>query len=165
MIESVYIGLGSNVASNMGNSQETLKHAVERLTQHQNIRLKAMSSLYRSQPMGPKDQPDFINAVCHINTSLEPEALLDVCQDIETHFGRTRKGERWGPRSLDLDILLYGSQRVQTERLTIPHVGIEQREFVLVPLFELAPQLVMPDGNPIAKWVASCSLDGLSRIR
>lgn len=165
MIESVYIGLGGNLASNIGNSQDTLKQAAEHLGQQQDIQLEALSSLYRSQPMGPKDQPDYINAVCHISTSLAPEALLDVCQSIESHFGRERKGERWGPRTLDLDILLFGSQSIKTNRLTIPHVGMNQREFVLVPLFELAPQLVMPDGIPIAKWVAGCSLDGLSRIR
>ena len=161
MFETAYIGLGSN----LGNSQETIISACKALAQNKHIKLLSTSSLYFSSPMGPKDQPDFVNAVCNISTTLSPNALLEVCQSIEHGFGRERKAERWGPRTLDLDILLYGSQTITTEQLTIPHAGMAQREFVLVPLFEIASDLIMPDGHPIAKWVANCSLEGLSRIR
>nr|WP_242698862.1 2-amino-4-hydroxy-6-hydroxymethyldihydropteridine diphosphokinase [Alteromonas sp. 5E99-2] len=161
MIEPVYIGLGSN----LGDSENTISDAVNALSESADITINAVSSLYKSAPMGPKNQPDYFNAVCEISTSLDPIELLDLCQNIESTHGRERKGERWGPRTLDLDILLYSTNTINEERLTIPHAGIAQREFVLVPLFELAPTLIMPDGRPIAKWVADCSLDGLSRLR
>jgi 2-amino-4-hydroxy-6-hydroxymethyldihydropteridine diphosphokinase len=161
MFEPVFIGLGSN----LGDSEANIQSAVNALAENESIHIVAVSSLYKSAPMGPQDQPEYINAVCQIKTTLAPIDLLDCCQDIEKNHGRTREGERWGPRTLDLDILLYSNEKIDQERLTVPHIGIAQREFVLVPLFELAPTLIMPDGHPIAKWVASCTLDGLSRLR
>jgi len=162
MYEQVFLGLGSN----LGNSSGVLQDAVDTLTTDDKTHLVALSSFYQSAPMGPQDQPDYINAVCQISTSHSPESLLALCQDIENQFGRERNpDERWGPRTLDIDILLFGEEKVNTPELTIPHVGMAEREFVLVPLFELVPNLIMPNGQPLAKWVSLCSLDGLRRLR
>ncbi len=159
--EHVYIGVGSN----LGNSTNTVKNAFNAIGNIEDTRVLKASSLYCSKPMGPQDQPDYINAVCLIETSLKPHGLLKQLQRIELEEGRERKGERWGPRTLDLDILLYGNETIDTADLTIPHSGMAAREFVMVPLFEIAPDLVMQDGKPIAQWVANCSLDGLRRLR
>ncbi|MBU3023904.1 2-amino-4-hydroxy-6-hydroxymethyldihydropteridine diphosphokinase [Aestuariibacter sp. A3R04] len=158
--EHVYIGLGSN----QGDSEEVLSQAMADIDVLENSRLLARSSLYVSSPMGPQDQPNFVNAVCLAETSLPPAELLCALQDIEQAHGRVRKADRWGPRTLDLDILLYGNQHIDTPDLTIPHYGMADREFVLVPLFEIAPSMIMPDGKPLALWVAKCNLDGLKRL-
>ncbi|QJR81436.1 2-amino-4-hydroxy-6-hydroxymethyldihydropteridine diphosphokinase [Alteromonas pelagimontana] len=159
--EHVYIGLGSN----LGQSTDLLNSAVDAIGNLADTRVLKKSSLYISAPMGPQDQPDFINSVCLIETALSPHPLLAQLQQIENSYGRERKGKRWGPRTLDLDVLLYGNQEVNTDDLTIPHYGMAEREFVLVPLFEIAPNMIMPDGNPLSQWVAKCSLEGLKRIR
>jgi 2-amino-4-hydroxy-6-hydroxymethyldihydropteridine diphosphokinase len=158
--ETVYIGLGSN----LGKSQAQLLSALMAIREIADTQVTKVSSFYRSSPMGPKDQPDYLNAVAQISTGLAPQALLTALQKIENQHGRERKGERWGPRTLDLDILLFGKQKIQTDTLTIPHIGIANREFVLVPLFEIVPNLIMPDGNPLSMWVAQCSLEGLKRL-
>lgn len=159
--EHVYIGVGSN----LGDSHDTVRQAFDALNELPYTRLLTSSSLYSSKPMGPQNQPDYVNAVSLIETGLEPEELLTLLQDIELNFGRERKGERWGARTLDLDILMFGSKQISSERLTVPHVGMAQREFVLVPLFEIAQTMVMPDGKPISQWVAKCCLNGLKRLR
>lgn len=159
--EHVYIGIGSN----LGNSESHANNAFEAIGSLEDTRVLKKSSLYASKPMGPQDQPDYINAVCLIETTLKPHSLLKQLQRIELECGRERKGDRWGPRTLDLDILLYGSQQIDTADLIIPHYGMAEREFVMVPLFEIAPTMVMKDGKPIANWVANCSLDGLRRLR
>lgn len=156
----VYIGLGSNLIR----PKEQLQQALKTLESHTQIVLVASSHFYSSSPMGPSDQPDYVNAVCKIKTSLQPQALLATLQKIEEQQGRKREGERWGPRTLDLDILLYNDLTLDTEKLTLPHPGMKQREFVLVPLFEISPDLIMQDGRSIAAWVAQCNLDGLFRI-
>ncbi|WP_421132678.1 2-amino-4-hydroxy-6-hydroxymethyldihydropteridine diphosphokinase [Alteromonas sp. A079] len=158
--EHVYIGIGSN----LGESQQQISLACEAMSALPNTRLLNTSSLYCSKPMGPQNQPDYINAVCLIETGLTPHELLTALQQIEQDNGRTRDGERWGARTLDLDILLYGSETIDTTDLTVPHCGMPEREFVLVPLFEIAPMMIMPDGKPISHWVANCSLDGLKRL-
>lgn len=112
--------------------------------------------------MGPQDQPDYINAVAKIHTELSPLALLDCTQAIEQNQGRERKEERWGPRSLDLDIVLYGNEVIDSERLTIPHYGMKVREFVLYPLFEIAPQLQLPDGTELLALLQQVSRNGLT---
>lgn len=154
-----YIGLGSNLSS----PSEQLDNALLELHKHANIDVIVCSHLYGSSPMGPQDQPDYTNAVCKLSTTLSPLDLLDVTQQIELNQGRKRNGERWGPRTLDLDILLFSDMQVQNERLTIPHYGMATREFVLVPLFEIEPDLIMPDQRLLSAWVAECSLIGLSR--
>jgi 2-amino-4-hydroxy-6-hydroxymethyldihydropteridine diphosphokinase len=158
--EHVYIGIGSN----LGESQQQINVACKAMSTLADTRVLNVSSLYCSKPMGPQNQPDYINAVCLIETELSPHALLAALQQIEKDNGRTRDGERWGARTLDLDILLYGSETIDTSDLIVPHCGMSEREFVLVPLFEIAPMMIMPDGKPISHWVANCSLDGLKRL-
>ncbi len=142
----VYVSIGSNLEFPMTQARQ----AVEALKQLPDSQLLECSSLYASSPMGPQDQPDYVNAVVLLETSLEPLTLLDHTQAIELNQGRQRKEERWGARTLDLDILLYDQQAINSERLTIPHYGMKQREFVLYPLFEIAPDLILPDGDKIS---------------
>ncbi|WP_333606592.1 2-amino-4-hydroxy-6-hydroxymethyldihydropteridine diphosphokinase [Arsukibacterium sp.] len=159
--ERVYIGLGANQAEPVAQLQRALS-ALAQLPQSQLI---AVSSLYHSKPMGPQDQPDYINAVAELDTELTAEALLDHLQQIEQQQGRQRKAERWGPRTLDLDILLFGQQQINSSRLTVPHYGLRQREFVLYPLSELAPQLVLPDGTPLTALLPLVPLNGLQPLQ
>lgn len=98
-------------------------------------------------PLGPQDQPDYLNAAVALKTTLAPEELLNHTQRIELQQGRVRKAERWGPRTLDLDIMLFGNEVINTERLTVPHYDMKNRGFMLWPLFEIAPELVFPDGT------------------
>lgn len=128
-----YISLGSN----LGDSQEILKEAIEKLQSLGQVRL---SKLYQSPPMGPQDQPNYFNAVAELVTELEPLALLDELQRFENESGRVRL-RRWGERTLDLDLLLYGQENIQNERLTVPHVGILERDFVVIPLLDLDPTI------------------------
>ena len=114
--------------------------------------------------MGPQDQPDYVNAVAALDTTLEAEALLDALQQIEQLHGRQRKAERWGPRTLDLDILLYNNTVINSPRLTVPHYGMRQREFVLYPLYEIAPQLQLPDGTVLSSLLAQVPLNGLQKL-
>ena len=154
-----YIGLGSN----LDNPESQLKTAIEALTGLPQTRLQARSSLYRSAPMGPQHQPDYVNAVVQLRTGLEPEALLDQLQGIEREQGRVR-AQHWGPRTLDLDILLYGEDVVATERLKIPHPGIAERSFVLYPLAEINGQLEIPGLGGVGSLMEQCPDAGLSRL-
>ena len=154
-----YIGLGSN----LDNPESQVKTAIEALAGLSQIRLQDRSSLYRSAPMGPQDQPDYVNAVVKLSTGLEPEALLDKLQGIERAQGRVRT-QRWGPRTLDLDILLYGQCVVATERLKIPHPGIAARSFVLYPLAEINGQLEIPGLGRVQSLLEQCPDAGLSRL-
>ncbi|GGF86197.1 2-amino-4-hydroxy-6-hydroxymethyldihydropteridine diphosphokinase [Alteromonas lipolytica] len=155
-----YIGLGSN----LGDSVSQLVSALCAISELADTQVLKASSFYQSKPMGPQDQPVYVNAVARISTALAPHELLAALQKIEHYHGRVREGERWGPRTLDLDILLYGDESVKTPDLTIPHIGMAEREFVLVPLFEIASEMIMPDGSPLALWVSRCSLEGLRRL-
>lgn len=128
----VFIGLGSNLDEPL----VQLQSAVEQLNKTESVDSVKVSHFYRSDPMGPQDQPDFINAVVEFNTTLEAEELLDQLQNIENNQGRVRS-QHWGPRTLDLDILLYGDEVINTERLIVPHYGISKRNFVLYPLNDL----------------------------
>lgn len=148
----VYIALGSNQAMPL----QQVKTALEALEHLPRTRLVACSPFYCTKPLGPQDQPDFLNAVVALDTSLPPEQLLDHTQAIERNQGRVRKEQRWGPRTLDLDIMLYGSQVITTDRLTVPHYGLKEREFMLYPLADIAPDLIFPDGEALSerlKWV------------
>jgi 2-amino-4-hydroxy-6-hydroxymethyldihydropteridine diphosphokinase len=156
----VFIGLGSNLAQPF----EQLSAAFKSLAAIPCTQLKSHSSLYASRPMGPQDQPDFVNAVALISTELAPEVLLKQTQFIENRQGRVKKAQRWGPRTLDLDILLYGQQHVISGTLTIPHYGMKQREFVLYPLFEIAPDLVFPCGALLSEMVKACPINGLQKL-
>ncbi|MBA6293574.1 2-amino-4-hydroxy-6-hydroxymethyldihydropteridine diphosphokinase [Colwellia sp. MB3u-70] len=152
-----YIGLGSNLAD----PQAQISSALDKLAQLENCQVSQVSSLYFSRPMGPQDQPDYMNAVVAIETSLSAMALLDQLQHIEQTAGRVRKDNRWGARVLDLDILLFALQVISTERLTIPHYGLKQREFVLLPLAEIAPDLILPDGDNIQELADQINKNGL----
>lgn len=153
----VYLGLGSNLAEPV----RQISVALEALDKLLESSVVCCSSLYRSQPMGPQDQPDYVNAVVLIQTDLAPLALLSAVQQIELQHGRQRKAERWGPRTLDIDILLYGDEQIDSQQLVVPHYGMKKREFVLYPLFEIAPQLQLPDGSTLAELVQQCPLNGL----
>ncbi|MGE8361091.1 2-amino-4-hydroxy-6-hydroxymethyldihydropteridine diphosphokinase [Pseudomonas sp.] len=161
MMERVYIGLGSNLAEPLGQLQAALA-ALAALPQ---TRLAATSSFYASDPLGPADQPRYVNAVAALDTTLEPLALLDALQGIEQNQGRVRKAERWGPRTLDLDILLFGERLLDEPRLQVPHYHMHARAFVLYPLAELAPDLQLPDGRLLSALLAQCPFEGLERLQ
>jgi len=137
-----YIGLGSN----LDNPVEQIKQAINELSVLGSSTLLAQSGLYQSSPMGPQDQPDFINAVVKLETRFSAPELLTQLQAIEQQHGRVRD-QHWGPRSLDLDLLLFGEEVINTENLQVPHPGIPERGFVLYPLYEIAPDLEIPTGE------------------
>lgn len=144
MQEGVYIGLGSN----LNQPTQQILTALKRLRESSELQIDAVSSLYRTPPMGPKDQPDYINAVVQLSTSLSPMQLLDFLQKKENEQARTRDTGRWGPRTLDLDLLVYGEQLINSPELIIPHIGIANRAFVLYPLQEISDRLHVPNlGN------------------
>lgn len=155
-----YIGIGSNQAQPIAQA----KQAITALNNITGTRLISCSSLYCSAPMGPQDQPDYINAVAKLETTLSAIELLDALQDIEQSQGRVRKENRWGPRTLDLDIILYADQTINSERLIIPHYGMQDREFVLYPLFEIAPELQLPNGTSLSEILKGCDKNGLTTI-
>lgn len=152
-----YIGIGAN----LGDAKTTVKQAIQQLGLIPQTKLVKASSLYISKPMGPADQNDYVNAVAAINTTLAPLDLLDATQAIELNYGRERKDERWGPRTLDLDILLFGNEQINQSRLVVPHYGMTEREFVLYPLYELTPQLCLPDGTTLASLIENIPLNGM----
>ncbi|WP_205895826.1 2-amino-4-hydroxy-6-hydroxymethyldihydropteridine diphosphokinase [Pseudomonas leptonychotis] len=156
----VYIGLGSNLATPL----EQLHSAFAALAALAHTTLVAQSSFYASDPLGPADQPRYVNAVAALDTTLSPLTLLDALQAIELEQGRTRKAERWGPRTLDLDILLFGNQQLDTPRLTVPHYHMHARAFVLYPLAEIAPTLRLPDGRALSELLDSCPFVGLEQL-
>nr|WP_299038925.1 2-amino-4-hydroxy-6-hydroxymethyldihydropteridine diphosphokinase [uncultured Psychrobacter sp.] len=157
-----YLGLGSNLANELGSPIEHLQQALLSLEEHQDIRELRVSSYYASAPMGPQDQPDFINAVVEIKTTLAPLALLALCQQLEKQAQRERV-RRWGERSLDVDILLYGQQQIDEPALIVPHAGLHERNFMLVPLRELAPDLMIK-GQLLSAHPLSADWSGLKLI-
>ena len=151
----VYIAIGSNLASPL----EQVNAAVAALAAIPDSRVIATSSFYRTPPLGPQDQPDYLNAAVALETALQAEALLDHTQRIELQQGRERKAERWGPRTLDLDIMLFGDAVIHTERLTVPHYDMKNRGFMLWPLFEIAPTLCFPDGTALRQVLENLAAD------
>ena len=141
-MNKVYIGLGANI----GNRKGYLEQAIERLEEHRDITIEEVSSIYETKPIGYDNQDDFLNMVLCLRTTLGHIELLDVCQAIENYLGRKRT-IRFGPRTIDLDILLYDNQNIATERLIVPHPRMHERAFVLVPLNEIASNLVIPGLN------------------
>lgn len=154
-----YIGLGSNLADPV----EQVKTAISNLQSLPDSQLVAWSSLYASPPMGPQDQPDYINAVAAIETALTAHQLLDALQAIEQQQGRIRK-RHWGERTLDLDVLLYGQNEIDDARLQIPHPGIALRAFVLYPLAEIAPDLTIPNAGEMEQLLQHCPRNGLRKL-
>ncbi|MEF3192971.1 MAG: 2-amino-4-hydroxy-6-hydroxymethyldihydropteridine diphosphokinase [Halothiobacillaceae bacterium] len=149
-----YIGLGSNLSD----PARQVGRALGAIAALPASRLTAASRLYRSPPMGPKDQPDYINAVAALETTLTPHDLLHALQTIEHDFGRVRL-RRWGERIIDLDLLLYDNVCLDAPELTLPHPGIGERAFVLRPLAEIAPDLVIPGLGPLANLLAACAVN------
>ena len=154
-----YIALGAN----LGDPAATVKAAFSALAELPQTRLVATSALYRSAPVGITEQPEFVNAVASVETTLAPEALLDALLVIEQQFGRVR-AEKNGPRTLDLDILLYGEQIIDTARLTLPHPRLHLRAFVLYPLADLAPTLDLPGRGLLAAWLPAVANQGIERL-
>ena len=155
-----YIGLGSN----LGDPEKQVLHAVQTLGKLPEIQLLNRSSLYRSSPMGMAEQPDFVNAVAKISTDLYPMELLAILQEIEQQHQRVRTAQRWGPRTLDLDILLYGDLQMHTKELQIPHPGIGEREFVLIPLQEMEEDLMIPGKGSLRELIGKLPEYQLTRI-
>jgi 2-amino-4-hydroxy-6-hydroxymethyldihydropteridine diphosphokinase len=147
-----YVGLGSNLGEPVAHVQQ----ALAQLDAIHQTRLIVASRLYRTAPLGPQDQPDFINAVAGLQTRLAPRNLLDELQRLEAAHGRVREGLRWGPRTLDLDILLYDDLQMDEPDLRIPHPGMAMRAFVLKPLQELAADLIIPGLGSLEALLATC---------
>ncbi|MEX2464702.1 MAG: 2-amino-4-hydroxy-6-hydroxymethyldihydropteridine diphosphokinase [Gaiellaceae bacterium] len=146
-----YVGLGANV----GNRRENLDRAVELLAAEPGVRVLAVSSVRETDPVGYEDQPRFLNAACALETELRPRELFERLLAIERSLGRERAGPRFGPRTIDLDLLLYGNETLDEPGLNVPHPRLAERLFVLEPLYELAPDLVLPDGRAIRDLVAT----------
>ncbi len=160
-LETVYIGIGSNLQQ----PDEQVRLALKHLGQIPYSRMITRSRLYRSAPLGPPDQPDYINAVAVLVTTLPPLALLDALQAIEQRQGRVRAEQRWGPRTLDLDILLYGEQQIVNDRLTVPHPGLGERNFVLYPLYDVAGEnLFIPGLGLLGQLRQACPAKGLELL-
>jgi len=156
-VSEAYIGLGSNLEQ----PERQVRSAIEALAGIPHTRRVAVSRLYLTPPMGPAGQPDYVNAVAVLETTLAPLALLEALLAIEAAHGRTRNGERWGARTLDLDLLLYGGETITHPRLMVPHPGLALRAFVLLPLCDVAPDLRLPDGRAIAALAAACDHSGI----
>lgn len=160
-MNQVYVGLGSN----LDEPQLQLQRAVDSIANIENVKLHNTSSFYRSAPMGPQDQPDYINAVVKLSTDLSAEDLLDCLQEIENRQGRVRL-QHWGARTLDLDILLFGKEEINTDRLIIPHCGISERNFVLYPLRDLVDgEFEIPGKGKLNLLLAQCPMTGITRLK
>lgn len=155
-----YLGLGSNLATPL----QQLQQCVAALNDLPDVQVVAVSPLYGSTAIGPGDQPDYVNGVAHIQTRLSAEDLLKSLQSVEQRQGRERGPVRWLPRTLDLDILLYGNQVMALPHLHIPHPRMQERNFVLLPLFDLAPDLILPDGKALRDLVKLCGSAGIWRL-
>lgn len=154
-----YIGLGSN----LNNPKEQIKRAVLSLNENKDIELNGLSSLYKSKPMDGSQQPDYINAACRVNTHLTALELLNVCQGIELQQHRVRE-KKWGARTIDLDIIIYGSQVIASKRLVVPHQGMMNRAFVLVPLQEIEPDLEVPILGPLTQLIDKIDTSELVKL-
>ena len=155
----VYIGLGSN----LNDPQSQLKKAIISLEMVPSTTVVRTSSFYKSKPVGPQDQPDYINAVVELDTELSAQVLMDYLQGIENKQGRVRK-QKWGPRTLDLDILLFSEEIIQDDRLVIPHVEMHKRGFVLLPLAEISPDCMIPGIGAVSSLLRQINTDDLVKL-
>ncbi len=155
-----YVGLGSNLAE----PRKQIETAMKALSGLPQTRLLSQSRLYATEPWGRRDQPTFVNAVAALDTQLSARDLLDGLLAIEHRAGRDRKGDRWGPRILDLDILLFGDARIDEPALHIPHPHLHERAFALVPLAELAPILYVPGGGRVIDLLARIDASGCAPL-
>jgi 2-amino-4-hydroxy-6-hydroxymethyldihydropteridine diphosphokinase len=156
-----WLGLGANLQQ----PERQLKLALENLGKAKDISVLEVSSFYRSKPWGDEQQDDFINAVTLIETSLEPLALLHLLQSIENDMGRYRDGRRWGPRVIDIDLLLYGQQSIQSPELKVPHPHMHERAFVLQPLLELDPGLEIPGRGGVKEYLSRLNCEDVTIIQ
>lgn len=155
-----YIGLGSNLENPMAQ----LDRAIDTLKKHDDLKNLRVSSIYGSKPVGPQDQPDYINAVAGFDTALSPIELLDLLQSIEQSQHRVRE-RHWGPRTLDLDLLLYGQETIQLPRLTVPHPFMLERGFVIKPLSDLAPDMLLANGKTVTEQLQQLDTSDLVFIK
>ena len=153
-----WLGLGGNI----GDPRAAMGEALRRLDEDDAVRVRAVSPLYRTPPWGKLDQPDFLNAVAAVETELSPRALLELCLAVEAGLKRVRR-ERWGPRLIDMDILLYGGEEVHEPGLDIPHPRMLDRAFVMVPLSDVAPDLML-QGKPVAEWAQATDRSGIEQV-
>ncbi|AOZ88590.1 2-amino-4-hydroxy-6-hydroxymethyldihydropteridine diphosphokinase [Bacillus xiamenensis] len=160
MNNTAYIALGSNI----GKKETYLKEAVKKLHEHPDVQVELISSIYETTPVGYENQDDFLNMAVKISTSLRPNELLALTQKIEQELGRTRE-VRWGPRTADLDILLYNRENIETEQLVIPHPRMYERLFVLVPMSEICPEIgevqinAVTDQEGVSIWKKTCGVE------
>jgi 2-amino-4-hydroxy-6-hydroxymethyldihydropteridine diphosphokinase len=159
-VTEAFIALGSN----LGDARAQVLLAFDALASLPGTRLLARSHLYRTPPWGVLEQPPFVNAVAHIDTALTPHELLDALLSIERAAGRVRDGERWGPRTLDLDVLHMDAIALSDKRLSLPHPRIHERAFVLLPLHELAPDLFIPGQGQVSNLLAALDTSGCERL-
>lgn len=152
-----YVGLGSN----LGDREGTIGRAVALLAEAEGVSVAARSSLRETEPWGPIEQPRYLNGVVALDTTLGPRELLDALLDVERRLGRVR-AERWGPRTIDLDLLLYGERVLDEDGLTVPHPRLHERRFVLEPLAELAPDAVVPGRGTAMELLAALPADELA---
>ncbi len=155
-----FVALGSN----LNEPQAQVECALTALAALPNTRLVRHSSLYRNPPMGGLAQPDYINAVAMLSTQLSPLDMLHQLQQLELQQGRQRSEQQWAARILDLDLVLYEDQQYQSPELTLPHPGLQHRAFVLYPLYECVPDLILPDGQALATLVQYCPATDLHRL-
>ncbi|WP_456265934.1 MULTISPECIES: 2-amino-4-hydroxy-6-hydroxymethyldihydropteridine diphosphokinase [unclassified Bacillus (in: firmicutes)] len=160
MNNTAYIALGSNI----GKKETYLKEAIKKLHEHPEVQVELISSIYETAPVGYENQDDFLNMAVKITTSLRPEELLSLTQKIENELGRTRE-VRWGPRTADLDILLYNRENIETEQLVVPHPRMYERLFVLVPMSEICPEIgevqinAVTDQEGVSIWKKTCGVE------
>ena len=159
-----YIGLGSNLSGDMNSPRDHIVSAIQELGELQSTQMLTASSLYESEPLGPPDQDNYINAVVKLDTELEALELLDCLQVIE-HGHRRERQQHWGPRTLDLDILLFGDQIIKNDRLTVPHAEISNRSFVLAPLAEIEPECVIPANGSITELITKLDLTDVKKFK
>lgn len=155
-----YVGIGSNLDDPLQQAQT----AVRALAQLPASRLVSVSHFYRSKPMGPAGQPDYINAAAGLLTRLDPALLLSDLLRIERAMGRVRDGQKWGPRRIDLDLLVHGSSVLNGEDLVLPHAGVHERSFVLYPLADIAPDLIIAGRGRVGSLLSACPDDELQRL-
>jgi len=158
-MNTVYLGLGSN----LDDPENHLNSALEHIADIDQTTILSSSSFYKSPPLGPQDQPDFINCVVKLETDLTAHILLEALQEIENQHGRKRE-IRWGPRTLDLDILLFGDMTINDDNLTIPHPQLAYRDFVLVPLNEIQSDIIIPGMGPVSGLITRLEINSLQRI-
>lgn len=154
----VYLGLGGNI----GDVRHSFARALSLLDENQNIDIAELSGLYETPPWGDENQDKFLNACVQIETTLSPIELLDFVKKIEAHQKRT-KTRKWGPRTIDIDLLIYGDLELKTDRLTIPHPHMKERVFVLLPLRDIAKTLKI-EGEATSHWIENQSEDGITKI-